>query len=233
MSACCHLPVFCICLPLTSLPAHSCLTMSWLPVTFCLSLSSLHVNSSACCLQCKETETMERFLSGHDNYSAKLWRLAGRLLTLVILSHFGDHVPNIYLSPLEFIHNKLHSSILIHIKDGTMQRVLSCIYKKWNMISSFTMFAKKKTRTTTIHSSSFAFSDQQDLCPAWRSGCPPGQWCISPPTACDTNSTPWFIIFIHLNSSDLTPQTFSPYILPIYWYNSYFIVLWPSAKINK
>ncbi len=71
-----------------------------------------------------ETETMEHLLYGCENYSTKIWALAGRVLMLAILRHSGDFIPRIELTPLEIIFNKPHPSILLHVPDGTTRKVL-------------------------------------------------------------------------------------------------------------
>ncbi len=67
---------------------------------------------------------MEHLLYGYDNYSAKIWALAGRVLTLAVSRHSGDFIPRIELTPLEIVSNKPHPSILLHVPDGTTRKVL-------------------------------------------------------------------------------------------------------------
>jgi hypothetical protein len=76
------------------------------------------------CFRCDETETMEHLLYGCENYSAKIWALAGRVLTLSLSRHSGDFIPRIELTPLEIVFNKPHPSILLHVPDGTTRKVL-------------------------------------------------------------------------------------------------------------
>jgi len=78
----------------------------------------------ACCYRCDEVETMEHLLYACENYSAKIWDLAGRALTLAISGHTGDYIPMIDLTPLEITYNKPHPSILLHVRDGTTRKVL-------------------------------------------------------------------------------------------------------------
>jgi hypothetical protein len=74
--------------------------------------------------RCDETETMEHLLYGCENYSAKIWALAGWVLTLAVSRHSGDFIPRIELTPLEIFVKKLHPSILLHVPDGTTRKVL-------------------------------------------------------------------------------------------------------------
>jgi hypothetical protein len=78
----------------------------------------------ATCFRCDETETMEHLLYSCENYSTKIWALAGRVLMLAISRHSGDFIPRIELTPLEIIFNKPHPSILLHVPDDTSRKVL-------------------------------------------------------------------------------------------------------------
>jgi hypothetical protein len=80
--------------------------------------------AEATCFRCDETETMEHLLYGCENYSTKIWALAGRVLMLAISRHSGDFIPRIERTPLEIIFNKPHPSILLHVPDGTTRKVL-------------------------------------------------------------------------------------------------------------
>ncbi len=75
--------------------------------------------SEATCFRCEEVETMEHLLYGCENYSAKVWAMAGKVLTLSLSRHSGDFIPRIDLTPLEIVFNKPHPSILLHVPDGT------------------------------------------------------------------------------------------------------------------
>jgi hypothetical protein len=66
---------------------------------------------------------MEHLLYGCENYSAKIWALAGQVLTLSLSRHSGDFIPRIVLTPLEIVFNKPHPSILLHVPDGTTRKV--------------------------------------------------------------------------------------------------------------
>ncbi len=72
----------------------------------------------------EEVETMEHLLHSCEHYSAKIWDLAGKSMTLVISHHSGDYVPAMVLAPLEIVFNKPHPSILLHVKDATTRKVL-------------------------------------------------------------------------------------------------------------
>jgi hypothetical protein len=76
------------------------------------------------CLRCEEVETMEHLLYGCENYSAKIWALASKVLTLSLSRHSGDFIPRIDLTPLEIVFNKPHPSILLHVPDGTTRKIL-------------------------------------------------------------------------------------------------------------
>jgi hypothetical protein len=80
--------------------------------------------ADATCFRCDETETMEHLLYSCENYSAKIWALAGRVLMLAISRHSGDFIPRIELTPQEIIFNKPHPSILLHVPDETTRKVL-------------------------------------------------------------------------------------------------------------
>jgi hypothetical protein len=80
--------------------------------------------ADATCFRCDETETMEHLLYGCENYSAKIWALAGRVLMLAISRHSGDFIPRIKLTLLGIIFNKPHPSILLHVPDGTTSKAL-------------------------------------------------------------------------------------------------------------
>jgi hypothetical protein len=86
--------------------------------------------AEATCFRCDETETMEHLLYGCENYSAKIWVPAGRVLTLSISRHSGDFIPRIELTPLEIVFNKTHPSFLLHVPDGTTRKVLILFLKE-------------------------------------------------------------------------------------------------------
>jgi hypothetical protein len=67
---------------------------------------------------------MEHLLYSCEHYSAKIWDLAGKALTLAVSHHSSDYVPAMVLTPLEIVFNKLHPSILLHVKDATTRKVL-------------------------------------------------------------------------------------------------------------
>jgi hypothetical protein len=51
------------------------------------------------CFIWKETKTMEHILHGYENYSTKIWDLAGQSLTLAMSRHSGDYIPVTDLTP--------------------------------------------------------------------------------------------------------------------------------------
>jgi hypothetical protein len=94
------------------------------------------MTQDALCLRCEEAKTMEHLLYGCENYSAKIWNLAGWSLMLVISRHSEDYVLNIDLTPLEIVYNKPHLSILLRVKDGTTRKVLILFLQevKWDIV---------------------------------------------------------------------------------------------------
>jgi hypothetical protein len=60
----------------------------------------------------------------NKHYSAKVWELLGRSLTLALSHHSGEYIPAVVLTPLEIIFNEPHPSILLHISDNTTRKVL-------------------------------------------------------------------------------------------------------------
>jgi hypothetical protein len=65
-----------------------------------------------------------------DHYSAKVWALLGRSMTLAISQHTGVYTPSLVIMPLEIVFNKPHPSILIHIKDDTTGKMLILLLQK-------------------------------------------------------------------------------------------------------
>ncbi len=51
--------------------------------------------TEATCFRCEEVETMEHLLYGCENYSAKVWAMAGRVLTLSLSRHSGVLSPGL------------------------------------------------------------------------------------------------------------------------------------------
>jgi hypothetical protein len=80
--------------------------------------------ADAKCFRCEEIETMEHLLYCCEHYSAKIWDLTGRSLTLALSHHSGEYIPAVILTPLEIVFNKPHPSILLHIKDAITRKVL-------------------------------------------------------------------------------------------------------------
>jgi hypothetical protein len=67
---------------------------------------------------------MEHLLYCCEHYSAKLWDLAGKALTLALSQYSGQYIPAVVRTPLEIVFNKPHPSILLHIPDTTTWKVL-------------------------------------------------------------------------------------------------------------
>jgi hypothetical protein len=80
--------------------------------------------TDAKCFRCEEVETMEHLLYCCENYSAKIWDLTGKSLTLALSHYSGEYIPAVVLTPLEIVFNKPHPSILLHVKDATTRKVL-------------------------------------------------------------------------------------------------------------
>jgi hypothetical protein len=80
--------------------------------------------TDAKCYRCEEIETMEHLLYCCEHYSAKIWDLTGKSLTLALSHHSGEYIPAVVLTPLEIVFNKPHPSILLHVKDATTRKVL-------------------------------------------------------------------------------------------------------------
>ncbi len=78
----------------------------------------------AFCYRCEEIETMEHLLYCCEHYSAKIWDLAGKSLTLALSQYSGEYMPAVILTPLEIIFNKPHPSILLHVSDAITRKVL-------------------------------------------------------------------------------------------------------------
>jgi hypothetical protein len=80
-------------------------------------------------LRCEETETKEHLLHRCENYSIKIWDLAGRSSTMTISRHSGDYKPATDLTLLEIVYNKPHLSLLLLIKDGTTQMLILFLHE--------------------------------------------------------------------------------------------------------
>ncbi len=78
----------------------------------------------ALCYRCEEIETIDHLLYCCEHYSAKIWDLAGKLLTLALSHYSGEYIPSVVLTPLEIVIDKPHPSILLHIPDATSEKVL-------------------------------------------------------------------------------------------------------------
>jgi hypothetical protein len=102
--------------------------------------------TEATCFRCDEVETMEHLLYGCDNYSAKIWALAGRVLTLSLSRHSGDFIPRIDLTPLEIVFNKPHPSFLLHVPDCTTRKVLILLLQEVKRDISRAQLAEPRRR---------------------------------------------------------------------------------------
>ncbi len=76
------------------------------------------------CLRCEAPETMEHLLYICDYYSAKIWVLLGRALTLSLSRNMGEYIPTIVLTLLELVFNKPHPSILLHLLNSNTRKVV-------------------------------------------------------------------------------------------------------------
>jgi hypothetical protein len=86
--------------------------------------------TDAKCFRCDNIETMEHLLYGCKHYSAKVWDLTGKSLTLALSHHSGEYIPVVVLTPLEIIFNKPHPSILLHVPDATTRKVLILLFQE-------------------------------------------------------------------------------------------------------
>jgi hypothetical protein len=75
------------------------------------------------CLRFATVENMEHLLYICENYSAKIWALLGKALTLALPHHSVDYIPAIMLTPLNIVYNKPHPSIL-HLQDSKTWKVI-------------------------------------------------------------------------------------------------------------
>ncbi len=85
--------------------------------------------TDAKCFRCEEIETMEH-LYCCEHYSAKVWDLTGKSLTLALSHHSGEYIPAVVLTPLEIVFNKPHPSILLHVPDATTRKVLILLFQE-------------------------------------------------------------------------------------------------------
>jgi hypothetical protein len=67
----------------------------------------------ALCYRFEEIETMEHLLYCCEHYSAKIWDLAGKSLTLAFSHHLGEYIPAVVLTPLLHIPNANTRKVLI------------------------------------------------------------------------------------------------------------------------
>jgi hypothetical protein len=86
--------------------------------------------TDAKCFRCDNIETMEHLLYCCEHYSAKVWDLTGKSLTLALSHHSGEYIPAVVLTPLEIIFNKPHPSILLHVPDATTRKVLILLFQE-------------------------------------------------------------------------------------------------------
>jgi hypothetical protein len=75
-------------------------------------------------------ETMEHLLYCCEHYSAKVWDLTGKSLTLALSHHSGEYIPAVVLTPLEIVFNKPHPSILLLVQDATTRKVLILLFQE-------------------------------------------------------------------------------------------------------
>ncbi len=73
---------------------------------------------------------MEHLLYCCEHYSAKVWDLTGKSLTLALSHHSEESIPAVVLTPLEIVFNKPHPSILLHVPDATTRKVLILLFQK-------------------------------------------------------------------------------------------------------
>jgi hypothetical protein len=66
---------------------------------------------------------MELLLHDCPHYAAKVWSLTEHSLTKDIAKYSWDYIPDLILTPPEFVYNKPHPSILLHVKDATTRKI--------------------------------------------------------------------------------------------------------------
>jgi hypothetical protein len=76
------------------------------------------------CDYCGQIETIEHLVHNCEDYSAALWEELGHGLTSALVAHSGNEIPTIQLTPLEIIYNKIHPSIILHLKEKPVQLTL-------------------------------------------------------------------------------------------------------------
>jgi len=64
-----------------------------------------------------QIETIEHLVHNCEDYSAALWEELGHGLTSALVAHSGNEIPTRQLTPLEIIYNKIHPSIILHLKE--------------------------------------------------------------------------------------------------------------------
>ncbi len=73
------------------------------------------------CDHCGEPETIEHLLHDCEEYSAQLWTELGYSFRFALTAHSGNEITTIQFTPLEIIHNKIHPSIKLHLKEKPTQ----------------------------------------------------------------------------------------------------------------
>ena len=76
------------------------------------------------CDYCGQIETIEHLVHNCEDYSAALWEELGHGLTSALVAHSGNEIPTVQLTPLEIIYNKIHPSIILHLKEKPVQLTL-------------------------------------------------------------------------------------------------------------
>jgi hypothetical protein len=94
---------------------------------------------AATCLlspHCDETETTELLLHDCPHYAAKVWSQTEHSLKKDIAKYSRDYIPDLILTPPEFVYKKPHPSTLLHVKDATTRKILILPLQeiKWDII---------------------------------------------------------------------------------------------------
>ncbi len=90
------------------------------------------LTEDASCLRCEETETREHHIYVCENYSAKIWHLAGQSFTFTISRHSGDYILNIDLTPRETVLTNLICPSFSMSRRTTPEKYLSHFSKRSN-----------------------------------------------------------------------------------------------------
>ncbi len=121
--------------------------------------------TSAQCLRCDETETMEQLRHGCPHYGAKV--RSRRSLTKALTAYSCDYVLTLVLIPLELGYNKLHPSILLNVQDATTQKTLILLLLQEIKRDFIYRHAQLTTTATPRKNSPSDPGPSTAWCPSW------------------------------------------------------------------